>query len=284
MFHYFLLLLQPFCSAGQGIAQKQYNLRAKSPNVLLFSALTAFAGLLFFLLLSRLELTFDLRLLPYTIVYGISYAAAWAGTVFAVRYGSMALSYMIISCSLVFPTSYGLMRGEPATPVTLISIVLIFAAIVLVNLKTGGSKDKFSFKWFMWVMIALFANGSCSITQNELKRAFGDSFTNEFMIVSLLIAFIVLLTAARLNSKSLINDLKLCLPYASANGIANALLHLLTLMLIGNIPNTILYPTSSVLSMLLAFLISYFIYKERFSSAQYIGYGLGAVAVVLLNL
>ena len=36
--------------------------------------------------------------------------------------------------------------------------------------------------------------------------------------------------------------------------------------------------------MILTFLISFFAYKERFTLPQYIGYALGAVSVVLLNL
>ena len=45
MIYYLLLLLQPVVSSCQSIAQKQYTLRAKSPNVLLFSALTSLIAL-----------------------------------------------------------------------------------------------------------------------------------------------------------------------------------------------------------------------------------------------
>jgi len=283
MVYYLLLLLQPVVSSCQSIAQKQYTLREKSPNVLLFSAITSLIALCFFLITSRFDLLFDARLVPYALGFAVCYASAWAGTVFALRFGPMALSTLIISCSLVFPTVYGLILGESATPAVILGICLILAAIILVNLKFG-QKQKFSLKWFLCVMVAFLGNGCCSIMQNMQKRTLGDSFTHEFMIIALSASFILLLIAACLTTKSVRQDFRACLPYASANGVANALLNFLMLTLIGNIPNTVLYPSVSALNMILTFLISFFAYKERFTLPQYIGYALGAVSVVLLNL
>ncbi len=283
MFYYLLLLLHPVVSSLQSVSQKQYTLRVKSPNVLLFSALTSLIALFFFLITSRLDLVFDARLVPYALGFAVCYASAWAGTVFALRFGSMALSSLIVSCSLIFPTSYGLILGEEATPAVILGILLILAAIVLVNLKTGG-KEKFSLKWFLCVMVAFAGNGVCSICQNMQKRTLGDSYTHEFMIIALSASFILLMIAACLTSKSVASDFKACLPYASANGVANALLNFLMLTLIGNIPNTVLYPSASALSMLLTFLISFIAYKERFRPLQYLGYVMGVISIILLNL
>lgn len=283
MIYYLLLLLYPFVATSQSIAQKQYTLREKSPNVLLFSALTSLIALFFFLITSRFNLQFDARLVPYALGFAVCYASAWAGTVFALRFGSMALSTLIISCSLIFPTTYGLILGEAATPTVLTGIFLILAAIVLVNLKSGG-KEKFSLKWFLCTMVAFVGNGVCSIMQNMQKRALGESFTHEFMIIALSASFILLLIAACLTSKSVGKDFRACLPYASANGVANALVNFLMMTMIGNIPNTVLYPSVSALNMLLAFLLAFIAYKERFSLLQYVGYALGAVSVVLLNM
>ena len=283
MIYYLLLLLYPFVATSQSIAQKQYTLREKSPNVLLFSALTSLIALFFFLITSRFDLQFDARLVPYALGFAVCYASAWAGTVFALRFGSMALSTLIISCSLIFPTTYGLILGEAATPTVLTGIFMILAAIVLVNLKSGG-KEKFSLKWFFCTMVAFIGNGVCSIMQNMQKRALGESFTHEFMIIALSASFVLLLIAACLTSKSVRSDFKTCLPYASANGVANALVNFLMMTMIGNIPNTVLYPSVSALNMLLAFLLAFIAYKERFSLIQYIGYAMGAFSIVLLNL
>ncbi|MDO4739786.1 MAG: hypothetical protein Q4A66_03885 [Eubacteriales bacterium] len=283
MIYYLLLGCLPFINCCQSISQKQYNLKSKEPNALLFSAVTSCIALCFFLITSGLRLSFDLRLLPYALGYGLGYAAGWVGTVLAVGCGSIALSTMIISCSIIFPTLYGVLMGESASPSILLGLVMLFSAIVMVNLRRGG-KEKFSVRWFAWVMVAFFGNGLCSIMQNMQKRLLGDGFKHEFMILALLTATALLLGFALAKNRRIGAQFKECLPYSAANGTANAVINLILLTLIGNIPNTVLYPSISALNMLFAFLLAFFIYKERFAPLQYIGYVVGAASVVLLNL
>lgn len=283
MIYYLLLLCMPFGYCLQNISQKQYNLKFEAPNTILFSAVTSFIAFCFFLITSGFQLEFDVRLTPYAVVYGICYASAWVGTVLALRYGLMAISHLIISCSLIFPTVYGIIYGEPVTPTFIAGICLLFTALILVNLKFG-QKGKFSFKWLACVLVGLFGNGGCSIAQNMHKRALGESYKHEFMLIALSTAFLLLLIYALLTSKNFKLDFKNCLPYASVNGLANAVLNLILVTLIGHIPNTVLYPSNSVLSMIGTFLLAFFAYKERFTKPQYLGYALGVASIVLLNL
>lgn len=283
MIYYILLLCMPFVACCQSIAQKQYNIKVEKPNVILFSAVTSFMALCFFLITSRLQLQFDLRLVPYSLGFAVCYACAWVGTVLAVRYGSIAISNLIVSCSLIFPTALGVFLGEPLTARIAAGVLLLIGAIVLVNLKTGG-KEKFSLKWFACVMVAFLGNGMCSIMSNLQKRNLGDQYTHEFMIIALLVAALLLLAFAVAAAKDVKAEFKACLPFSAANGVANAVLNFMTLTIIGNIPNTVFYPTNSALNMLFAFLLGYFVYKERFGKLQYIGYALGAVTIVMLNL
>ena len=283
MIYYLLLILIPMVSCLQSVAQKQYNLKYTSPNVILFSAVTSVIALIFFVITSGFDLSFDARLVPYSLGFAVCYAAAWVATVLAVRYGLMAISSLIVSCSLIFPTVYGVILGEAVTVRLIIGIALIFAAIVLVNLKFS-EKGKFSLKWLACALIAFAGNGVCSIMQNMQKRRLGDSYSHEFMIIALAAASVMLIVYGCIVSKNVLTDIKQCAPYAAANGVANAALNLLMLMIIGNIPNTILYPTNAALGMIFTFLLAFFGYKERFSVPQYIGYGLGIVSIVLLNI
>lgn len=283
MFYYLILLVLPFISILQSISQKQYNLKSKQPNAVLFSAITSLIALLFFLITSGFQLSFTVKLVPYALVFGVCYASAWVGTVEAVRHGTITLSNMIISCSLIVPTTYGIIRGETVTAVTVIGMALLFGAIALVNLKFD-QKNAFSMKWFVWVMIAFLGNGFCSATQNMHKFHLGDSYSHEFMIIALSAASILLFAYVFLTAKDIRTEMRVCLPYTLLNGTANACLNLLTLILIGNIPNVVLYPTFSALSMIVSFLLGFFAYKERFTRVQYIGYAMGIASIVLLNL
>lgn len=283
MLYYLLLLCVPVVSCCQSVAQKQYNLKTEKPNIILFSAFTSIIALCFFLITSRLQLNFDARLIPYSLGFAVSYAAAWVGTVFAVRYGLMAISSLIISCSLIFPTVYGVINGEQLTAKIVIGVALLMAALVLVNLRFER-RDKFSMKWLMWVLIALVGNGICSIMQNMQKRNLGDSYAHEFMIIALAAASIMLLALSGIFRPGFIASAKICVPYSAANGVANALVNLMQITLIGNIPNTILYPTNAALGMVFTFLLAFLRYKERFSRAQYLGYILGMASIILLNI
>lgn len=283
MIYYLLLLCIPLTGCVQNISQKQYNLKKQSPNVILFSAVTSLIALCFFLITSGFRLDFDVRLVPYALAFAVAYSAAWVGTVLAVRYGLMAISTLIISCSLIFPTVYGMIMGEEVTANIIIGIALLFMALVLVNLKFT-QKEKFSVKWLICVLVAFLGNGVCSISQNLQKRALGDSFSHEFMIIALAASVVLLTVYAAFTSKDLIGDFKACLPYSAANGVANAIGNFIMLTIIGNIPNTILYPTHSALGMIGTFLLAFFAYRERFSGVQYLGYALGMTSIILLNL
>ena len=283
MIYYIILFLLPVISMFQSVAQKQYNLKSKQPNAILFSAITSLIALLFFVITSGLKLSFTGALIPYAVVFGVCYAVACVGTVEAVRHGMITLTNMIISCSLVIPTTYGIMRGEQITAVTAVGMGLLMIALVLVNLKFDD-KCAFSMKWFIWVMIAMVTNGCCSVSQNMHKVVLGDGYSHEFMIIALSLSTVLLFGYSFLTQKDYKNEFRVCLPYTLLNGSVNAAMNLLIIILIGNIPNIVLYPSFSALSMVMSFLLGFFIYKERFTLYQYIGYVFGMASIVLLNL
>lgn len=283
MIHYILLFCTPAVSCFQSISQKQYNLKSKHANAFMFSALTALISLIFFVVSSGLQLSFSLGIIPYALGFAIAYSIAWVGTILAVRYGLMAISTFIFSCYLIIPTIYGVIIGEKLTATLSVGIVLLFISMILTNLKFA-QKEKFSFKWLIYVTLAFFGNGFCAIMQNQSKRILGEQYNHEFMITALGIAFLILLTCALFKGKHFLKELTSAVPFASLNGISSAITNLLMLTIIGNIPNVILYPTTGALSMIFTFILAVTVYKERFSVYQYIGYASGIISIVLLNI
>ena len=285
MLYYLLLFIAlPLASSVQSVAQKQYSLKGKSSNVFLFSAVTTVFALCFFLVSSGFQLEFTAALFPYALAFGLAYAMGWISTMIALRFGSMALTTLIASFSLIFPTVYGIVQGETLTVLIGAGMALLMVSIVLVNFPSGKG-FAFSLKWLLWAMVTLVTNGVCALSQIMSKQALGDSYSHEFMIIALTGAAVILVGCMLMRrGSSLADDLRVCLPYALVNGLGNALLNFLSLVLIGNIANTVLYPTKSALSIAAAFLLAFIVYRERFSKIQYIGYALGAASVVLLNL
>ena len=285
MIYYVLLLITPVFSALQSVAQKQYNMKAKSPDIILFSALTCLTALVFFTLTSRFQLHFEARVVPWSLGFALGYATSFVGSVYAVRCGSVSLTLLVVSLAMVFPTVYGVMLGEAVSVTLVLGLMMLVGSLVLVNLNgKGGRAGAVNLRWLKWVTLGFLGNGACMMFSNIQKRVLGDGFTFEFMIVALGICFALLMGLSLVKSRGLSRELKPALPYAALNGTSNGVVNLLVLLIVGNIPNTILYPTNAALSMLLTFLIAYFVYKERYSRAQYIGYAMGVVSVILLNI
>ena len=99
----------------QSVAQKNYNTRSKSPDIIAFSALTCLTALVFFVLMSRFQLHFDARVVPYSLGFAVCYAMGFVGAVYAVRYGPVSLTSLVTCLALVFPTVYGIALGEPVS-------------------------------------------------------------------------------------------------------------------------------------------------------------------------
>jgi uncharacterized membrane protein len=67
-------------------------------------------------------------------------------------------------------------------------------------------------------------------------------------------------------------------------GLANGLTNYLVICLNLKLPASILFPIISSGSLVLSFLYSIFVVREKFSPRQYIGFLIGVVSIVLLNL
>ena len=283
MLNYLLLLIPPLATCVQNVMQKRYNAKPGEPNVLLFSAITTFAALLFFIGSSGLQLTFTARIVPYSLSFGVAYACAWVGNVLAVRYGSLALTTLIVSFTQAAPVIYGIVIGEPLTVLRGAGLAALAVAMALVNRKSAEDPKPFSVKWIVSLAVTFCGNVVCTLVSVIQKSRLGPDLTHEYMILALITAFALLTAAAVLRKRDFRAELRCALPCASLNGLVNGAANMTLLFLIGRIPTSVLYPTSTALSMLATFILAFTVYRERFSRAQYVGYLFGAAAVVMLN-
>lgn len=279
---YFLLIAVIILTSSQSIFQKQYNLKTAAPNVFLFSALTSMTALVFFVLSSGFQLEFSPKLAPYSLGFGATYAATWVATVFAIRFGSMAITTLITSYSLIIPALYGIIfLKEPIGINVYIGMALLLISLLLLNLK--GGQFKFSLKWLICVTVAFAGNGMCATVQKMQQLKFNGEYKNEFMIIALAAAAVILFLFA-LKQGGIKKDAAVCVRYAALNGTANGALNLLVMILTGLVPNAILFPSVSAGGIVLSFVIAVLIYKEKLTRMQAAGYILGVASVILLNL
>ena len=97
----------------QQVTRKAYYNRL-SGGAYSFSAASAFAALLFFLIASKGRLEFHWQILGYAAGFALAYSMACVGSLLAISAGPLSLTSLVISYSLIIPTFYGFaVLGEP---------------------------------------------------------------------------------------------------------------------------------------------------------------------------
>ena len=276
----------------EGIMIKQYN-KNHSTGGFFFTALISLFAMLFFLITDHNGLVFRAEMIPYGIASGAFYCMASFLTYIAFGCGSFVLTNLFLSYSLLFSVGYGLIiLKEPATLLTYIGLILMMISVFLVRQKAEkatAKKDeprvKLSLKWVICVALSVIGSGMFSVMQKLQQVKFLKTCDNEFMIVTLLFSAITLFSIGIVtNRKNLLYILRHGGIYASVAGMSNGATNLLNLVVNAMIPISIAAPTRSGTKIVIGFLISLIIFKEKLSRRQTLGVIIGAIALILLNL
>lgn len=270
--------------AVQNIFKKVFGGKTKGKGAVIFGALCSAFAMLIFVAVSG-GFGWDKRVLPYAIGFAASYATASVATNIAVNVGSLSLTALLVSFSLMVPTFYGLFfRNEDVSVGLIPGLVLLSVSLILVN--TKNEEIKISFKWIVAVLLAFIGNGMCSTVQKMQQVAFEDAYKNEFMIIALAITTASLLVFAFFYEQK---DLKLCVKkgiwLAVFCGVANGIVNLLVMLLNSrNFPASLMFPIISAGGIVVTYFVSKYFYKEQLTKMQLIGFVLGIGAVVFLNI
>ena len=290
---YFLLLLCIASVSAQSPLKKLYQ-RKSDKGVLLFSALTALVAALFFgggALFSG-NMGFEIGALPYSVAFGACYAVCIITQMLALGCGSLALTSLFGSYSLIFPTVYGLLFRDASVYLTqVIGVVLLLGSLYLTNMRPGAKSEgepkvAFSWKWLILATLMAVSNGGCTIIQQEQQLKFNGAYKNEFMFIALMIAVVACVAFAFVRER---RDFAVVLRHgtfpAVLVGVCNGAANLLVMIIAGVMsPVFVFFPISSAGGLLISYLISVFIFKESFGKMQKLGIVIGMIALVFLNL
>ncbi len=267
----------------QDVMKKIYNKKSSAPGTYFFVTLSALSAAIFFALTSG-SLNFNASLIPYSVAFAIAYTTGVVGSVSAISSGPLSLTTLIVSFSLMLPTLYGLIfRNDPISIGLFPGLALLATSLVLINKR--DTQVKINPKWVISVIFAFAGNGFCTIVQNMQQVKFGGSFKNEFMIIALVITSVAALVMTLIKERKIIKkqtllDCSLGVICGTANGAVN----LFVMMLSALMPVSLMFPIISAGGIVLTFIISTTIYKEKLSKLQLIGFILGTASVVLLNI
>ena len=232
------------------------------------------------------DLHFTAEILGYSLFFATAYAVSAAGSFLSIITGPLSVSSLLIQLSLIIPTLYGILfLGEELTEPRIIGIFCLLLAIVFVNLQGKKEEKRMTLKWGIFVALSFFGNGFCSVSQKMQQDAFGGRYKSEFMIVALLAVAVFMLVPAILTEKKQIGqNLRKGLPFFLVCGVANGVANYAVMILNGMMDASVMFPVISAGGILLTAVIALTLYKEKLSLQQIIGFVLGTVSVIVLNL
>lgn len=289
---YLLILLFTVLSIGESMVIKAYAKKYSTGGMLMNAIICLFACLFYV----GKDLIFDTgfnvpsEMIPLALINSVLYAAGFYLMFLAFKVGPYGLTSLIAKFALLFPIFYGIFfLNDPTTPLTYIGIALIVAAMFFMNYSGGKSGMQvrhgsgISFKWLLFSIVSLVANGFISILTKMQQLKFDKVCDNEFQMISTGGAFILLLIIGLIIDHADIKEiLKHGTLYGLASGAFNGAKNLTQLAIFPLLPLSVISPTKTGVGLVLSFLVSLVFYKEKYTKIQIIGVALGAAAVIIL--
>ena len=270
------------------IIVKSYGDRKKSGGEF-FNAIICFFTMLFFIVTDKGGFYFPAPLIIYGVLSCIGYAAGFYFTYLALRCGSYANTKMVSSLGTVLTVVYGtFFLGEPSGIITWLAVALIILAIAMMNSGKrleGERAGGFSVKWLLFVLLSVAGNFVITVTKREQQIRFEGACDNEFLIISLFGAFLFLfIYGIFVDRHQLGTALKSGIFHGAVAGVCNGASNLLSIITLLYVPISVLSPINAGGGLLLAFLVSALLYKEKFTKRQMLSAVIGVVALVLFKI
>lgn len=285
MLGYLLIVVFTLLNLFESVAVRTYAKRHGSGGMLMNAIIALFASL-FFLVTDKDGFYAPPEMIPIAVINACLFGAGFYLTFLAYRIGPYGLTRLIASFSLLFTIFYGIFFLNEAPGITTyIGIVVIFAAMVLINYKKNADTEekKASLRWFIYIMISTVANGFIGILTRMQQIRFNDTCSNEFQFISIFGSFLLLtILGLIIDRNKLSYILKHGTLYGLGAGICNGAKNFLTLVIYTLLPLSVISPMKTGLSMIATFAMALLFYKEKYSRNQMIGVALGTAAVILL--
>lgn len=221
----------------------------------------------------------------YTITLGVLFGVITALSnlykMLALSAGSMHITLLITTSSMIIPTMSGLFFGEPFN---IRKLIIVFFLIAFIYLSLGKTESiKADRRWILFCTLAFIFQGSIGVLQKIHQTSIYKAETNGFLFV----AFICSLIYSSLMAKKSFNELKFTkkhFVFAVVCGICTYGMNFLNLKLSGLLPSQLFFPLVNGSAIVLSSLMSVLIFKEYLSKRQLIGLCGGIVSLIAIGL
>lgn len=275
------------CSALSNVTANLFNKLNKSGKNLssLYNLIVTASSCFVWCLLFVSDADFSVKVLLYSLVFGVFYVFIFIGLFYAMKHGSPSLTSFVKQLSLIIVSLWGFIFWDnPISTTVIIGLLLVLAALWLCFKPERGIKTNLS--WGLFSLILIVGNAGCSIVQKYQQIRFDGGYGSFLMLgataTSVLLCLFIYLKCDRPQLKEL-PRFTFMLPIVA--GMSSAFLNVFVLKLItSSIPESVFFPIIGVGGIILTTLFSVGVYKEKLTATRWIGLGVGVVAIVFLNM
>ena len=282
-----LILLSLLVHQAEALIVKYYGLRYGKGGMF-FNAVICLAAVIYFVLTDKGGFQFPKGIWIYGIINSLMYAIGFYSGYVAYKIGSFGLTRLFTSFGVVFSTFFGILYfKEQASGFTYFAILLIVISLFLMNYRKHQKSglQEVSLKWVIFVILTVASNAAITVIGKLQHSAFGDAFSNEYLIISYIGAAISLFAFGFVFEKdSFGSAIKHGVLFGAAAGIFNGINNLLGLLTYNYLPLSFISPVKTGGGIIISFIVSVLLFKERFSKRQYISVIIGIAAVILMNI
>lgn len=278
------MLFLALAISGQSIIGGFYKQKPGSPFV--YQVAISVAAFAFFFIGANFQLKFDNQLLLFGGIYGVSYSAYFICQILAIKEGSVSLTALVLSYSLIIPTLFGIIvYNELPSIYFCIGFVFFVISLLFVGLPREKNTLKITKRWVIYVLISFVGNGACAIFMSLYQQVVSGGNRFEFMSCAMLSAIVVSLIALLISKENKKENKSRTVLYGGACGIVNAASNLaLMILTVGVIPLSVVFPTVSAVSLALSATLSRIVFKEKLDKLGVFGVIVGLIAIVLMNI
>ena len=220
------------------------------------------------------------------VVYGLLLILAQWFYTCALAKGNTALCSTVYSLGFVLPTLSGaVLWGEPFSATDLFGVICVVAAVVVSGIKPSKQEQKSKVIYFIPLIIAMLASGGLGIVQKVQQNSAFAGQKSLFLFIAFLLAsgISTVFALATKDNKSTAAEPR-SIVVASCVGLFFGCCNLLNTTLAGMLDSAIFFPTLNIGVILLSLISGTIIFREQISKKEILILGLGAMAILLLNL
>lgn len=205
----------------------------------------------------------------------------------AMSCGNVSLTVLIVNLSMIIPILVSVFcYKEQLSFLRFFGICLtVFALFLSIENKT----DKRSFnKWFYLSVLASLCNGGLAVCQKIFSKTQWQSQAKSFVVCSYAVATVtsILLYLILKSKKSTISykiNIKTII-YALSVGILLGVFQVLNTKAISVIDGTLIFPAYYGGSLILSYISSLLILREKINNKQKLSFSVGIIAIIFMNL